>query len=65
MTIKQLEKRGLHIDTGPLWELDVVCGMEVDAHTAHHHREYNGTTYYFCNANCLQHFTDSPQRYVG
>ncbi len=65
MTHKDLKSLGLHIDEAPQWELDVVCGMDVDPRTTPFHYEYKGATYYFCNKNCLQHFVDNPERYVA
>lgn len=44
---------------------DPVCGMSVDPATAAATREYNGTTYYFCNPGCADRFSQNPQAYIG
>ena len=44
---------------------DPVCGMSVDPTTAAATREYNGTTYYFCNPGCADRFSQNPQAYIG
>lgn len=36
--------------------LDPVCGMNVDAPSAKEVLNHGGTTYYFCSAECLNHF---------
>lgn len=45
-------------------EKDPVCGMLVDPKQAMGKRQYEGTTYYFCSANCLTRFDQAPARYV-
>jgi YHS domain-containing protein len=65
MNVKQLHSLGLHVNNGPEWTLDVVCGMEIDPRTTPYKHEYNDTVYYFCGKNCLQHFTDNPRQYVA
>ena len=42
---------------------DPVCGMTVSAAGAHHH-EYEGTTYHFCSARCLEKFCAEPSRFL-
>lgn len=44
---------------------DPVCGMSVDPAAAAATREYNGTTYYFCNPGCADRFSQTPQAYIG
>lgn len=44
---------------------DPVCGMSVDPAAAAATREYNGTTYYFCNPGCADRFSQNPQAYIG
>src|SRR2546422_8543613 len=44
---------------------DPVCGMSVDPATAAGHVDYQGETYYFCNAACLTAFQTNPGRYVS
>jgi xanthine dehydrogenase accessory factor len=44
--------------------LDPVCGMTVDVATARHSSAFEGTTYYFCSAGCLQRFEEEPARFV-
>lgn len=43
---------------------DPVCGMSVDPATAAATREYNGTTYYFCNPGCAAKFEQNPTQYL-
>lgn len=44
---------------------DPVCGMAVDADTTADRSTFQGTTYYFCSAQCLWQFEANPARYVG
>lgn len=44
---------------------DPVCGMMVDPDTAAGRSSYQGTTYYFCSAQCLRQFERDPARYTG
>src|SRR2546425_2037715 len=44
---------------------DPVCGMTVDPATAAGHVDYQGQTYYFCNAFCLKQFEANPSRYLS
>lgn len=44
---------------------DPVCGMSVDPATAAATREYNGTTYYFCNPGCAAKFEQNPTQYLA
>ena len=44
--------------------LDPVCGMTVDVAGAKYSSAYDGTTYYFCSAGCLQRFEDDPARFA-
>jgi YHS domain-containing protein len=46
-------------------EIDPVCGMEVDPHTAAGSIEYEGETYHFCSQGCLADFTEDPESYLG
>lgn len=55
---------GLYIEGKPKWELDVVCGMDVDPRTTPFHHTYKGKTYYFCIKSCLEHFTNNPRHYL-
>ncbi len=43
---------------------DPVCGMTVNAQSAHH-IEHAGHPYYFCSAKCLAKFTASPEQYLA
>jgi xanthine dehydrogenase accessory factor len=47
------------------YELDPVCGMEVEAANASHRVEHGGTTYYFCCAHCRAAFSADPLAYVA
>ena len=49
-------------DTGAALK-DPVCGMTVNAQSAHH-VEHAGLPYYFCSAKCLAKFTASPEQYL-
>ncbi|QIB34940.1 heavy metal translocating P-type ATPase [Ancylobacter pratisalsi] len=43
---------------------DPVCGMDVDPHTAKHHAEHGGKTYYFCCNGCRTKFVADPGKYL-
>lgn len=43
---------------------DPVCGMNVNPATAKHRAEYQGMTYFFCNAGCREKFVAQPSKYV-
>jgi xanthine dehydrogenase accessory factor len=49
----------------PLTALDPVCRMEVEIATAKHHAEVDGTSYYFCCAQCHSSFVKEPARYLA
>lgn len=42
--------------------IDPICGMTVDPTTAAGQYEYQGVTYYFCAASCLETFTADPEQ---
>ena len=44
--------------------LDPVCGMTIEEDEAVGSVEHAGTTYLFCNPNCLEQFKADPQRYL-
>ncbi|HEY5885262.1 MAG TPA: heavy metal translocating P-type ATPase [Pyrinomonadaceae bacterium] len=44
--------------------IDPVCGMTVDPHSAAGSHEYNGTNYYFCSKGCLQKFQQDPEGFL-
>jgi YHS domain-containing protein len=44
---------------------DPVCGMTVDPKTAEYSVDYEGRAYYFCSADCLEAFEDSPEEYAA
>jgi YHS domain-containing protein/positive regulator of sigma E activity len=44
--------------------LDPVCGMELDPAGAAANIDYEGKTYFFCNARCLEAFIREPSRYL-
>jgi YHS domain-containing protein len=44
--------------------IDPVCGMEVDPAKAAAKIDYEGKTYHFCNAACLEAFVREPSRYL-
>ncbi|MEW6127745.1 MAG: heavy metal translocating P-type ATPase [Acidobacteriota bacterium] len=41
--------------------IDPICGMTVNPETAAGSFEYQGKTYYFCNQNCLNKFSQNPE----
>ncbi|HEV8563793.1 MAG TPA: XdhC family protein [Actinomycetota bacterium] len=43
--------------------VDAVCGMTVDVAGARYRTTYEGRTYYFCSAGCLQRFEASPAEF--
>ncbi|MGH7682497.1 MAG: YHS domain-containing protein, partial [Candidatus Eiseniibacteriota bacterium] len=45
-------------------ERDPVCGMRVDPARAAGQETYQGRTYFFCSAGCLQKFRADPARYA-
>lgn len=45
--------------------LDPVCGMTVDVAGAKYSATFEGTTYYFCSAGCLQRFEGDPARFAA
>lgn len=42
---------------------DPVCGMEVDESKAAK-TDYQGKTYYFCNASCQWAFETKPEQFI-
>jgi YHS domain-containing protein len=44
---------------------DPVCGMTVDTTTATERATVDGTTWYFCSADCRREFEANPQAYIG
>ncbi len=59
-----LSKFGFQIETKGS-EIDLVCGMEVDADKTRFKTTYKGKEYFFCSENCLSHFKMEPQKYAG
>jgi xanthine dehydrogenase accessory factor len=49
----------------PAMAEDPVCHMRVDPQTARHRVDFEGLTYYFCNASCKTSFEKDPRRYLG
>src|SRR5215213_10444572 len=45
--------------------IDPVCGMTVDPANAAGSSEFNGQTYWFCNAGCKQRFDADPKKYLA
>ncbi len=43
---------------------DPVCGMMVNEKTAKLKSDYEGKTYYFCNASCKTAFDKNPTKYA-
>jgi Cu+-exporting ATPase len=44
--------------------IDPVCGMTVEPSTAAGRLDYEGQTYYFCSARCLDRFRAAPKQYA-
>ena len=44
---------------------DPVCGMTVDESDAPESLDHEGTTYYFCSADCRQEFEANPGDYTS
>jgi YHS domain-containing protein len=44
---------------------DLVCGMEIVQREAKYSFVHHGVAYYFCTSTCLQHFKNTPERYLG
>lgn len=42
---------------------DPICGMMVNEKTAKIKSEHEGTTFYFCSAQCKRTFDSDPNRY--
>lgn len=63
MTDKQLQNFGMHVEDAPQWEIDAVCGMELDPQTTEFHTAYEDTEYYFCGKSCRDHFMVNPTQY--
>jgi Cu+-exporting ATPase len=55
----------LSLSTVEPQEIDPVCGMKVDPHTAPASSEYQGRRYWFCCPSCKSRFDADPARYVG
>lgn len=64
MTNQQMEDLGLHTEEIPDWEVDPVCGMEVEPSSTTYKETYQEKTYYFCNQSCHMHFQASPEQYA-
>jgi xanthine dehydrogenase accessory factor len=45
--------------------LDPICGMTVQVATARYRSVYEGKTFYFCSAGCLQKFEENPAEYAS
>ncbi len=44
---------------------DPVCGMDVNVSETTPREEHEGTTYFFCSAQCHRMFRAAPARYVS
>jgi len=45
-------------------EIDLVCGMKVDAEKPPYKWTYQGKTYCFCSEVCRHLFQHDPQKYI-
>jgi YHS domain-containing protein len=61
---KLLSKFGFRIENKGN-EVDLVCGMEVDASNSNFKIKHKGKEYFFCSENCLEHFKNDPNKYAG
>jgi len=61
---KLLSKFGFQIETKGN-EIDLVCGMDVDASKTKFKTKYKGKEYFFCSENCLSHFKNDSEKYAG
>ena len=61
--VSRIIKTGLQVPSS-LRAMDPVCRMEVDPATAAGHITYNGKSYYFCQAGCLETFMKDPTSYA-
>jgi len=61
---KLFSKFGFQIETKGS-DIDLVCGMEVDAGKTNFKTKYKGREYFFCSENCLEHFKSNPEQYIG
>jgi xanthine dehydrogenase accessory factor len=48
----------------PATAVDPICGMDVDVATARHTAEVEGTSYYFCCAQCRARFVADPHAFL-
>ncbi len=46
-------------------QTDPVCSMQIDDQNASEKSQHQGTTYYFCSADCKRKFDQQPEQYVG
>jgi len=47
---------------------DIVCGIDVEEHTAYAqglYSRFEGETYFFCCDECMQLFEQNPHQFVG
>jgi len=58
--VEAAERREGEMDTVK----DVVCGMHIDPVEAAATYEWDGVTYYFCSAECLERFKEEPNAYA-
>jgi xanthine dehydrogenase accessory factor len=49
----------------PAMAEDPVCHMRLDPQTAPYHTDFEGLTYYFCNASCRARFEKDPRKYLA
>lgn len=60
---KIFSKFGFQVETKGS-EIDLVCGMEVDADKTNYKTKHKGKDYFFCSENCLDHFENDPEKYA-
>lgn len=46
-------------------QTDPVCSMQFDHQNASAKSQHQGTTYYFCSADCKRNFDQKPERYAA
>ncbi|WP_191118761.1 YHS domain-containing protein [Infirmifilum uzonense] len=46
------------------FEIDIVCGMQVNSKKAKYKTIYKGKIYYFCSSACKRAFASNPEYYI-
>lgn len=62
---EEVVSHGEMMAPSPAGEIDPVCGMSVNSKTAAGKYDYQGKTYFFCSAGCLDKFKNDPGSFFG